>query len=68
MSNLKQGHEPLLRIVKRSSIHRPTAYAIRVAAVLLSLLVSGLFIFAVTKLNPVEVYKAMFAGGPGSRL
>ena len=66
MSNLKQGHEPLLRIVKRSSIHRPTAYAIRVAAVLLSLLVSGLFIFAVTKLNPVEVYKAMFAGAFGT--
>ena len=37
--------EPLLRIAKRDSIPRPKAYAIRVIAVLLSLLVSGAFIW-----------------------
>ena len=66
MSQIKQGHEPLLRIAKRDGIARPKAYAIRIAAVLLSLVVSGLFIFSVTKLNPVEVYKAMYNGAFGT--
>ena len=52
--------EPLLRIAKRDSIPRPKAYAIRVIAVLLSLLVSGAFIFS------VQVYKAMFDGALGT--
>ena len=58
--------EPLLRIAKRDSIPRPKAYAIRVIAVLLSLLVSGAFIFSVTKLDPILVYKAMFDGALGT--
>ncbi len=58
--------EPLLRIAKRDSIPRPKAYAIRVIAVLLSLLVSGTFIFSVTKLDPIQVYKAMFDGALGT--
>ena len=58
--------EPLLRIAKRDSIPRPKAYAIRVIAVLLSLLVSGAFIFSVTKLDPIHVYKAMFDGALGT--
>lgn len=66
MSAVKQGREPLLRIAKRDSIARPKAYAIRVAGVLLSLVVSGVFIFAVTSLNPVQVYQAMFQGAFGS--
>ncbi|MDY3281116.1 ABC transporter permease [Dysosmobacter sp.] len=61
-----QRKEPLLRIAKRDGIARPKAYAIRIAAVLLSLVVSGLFIFSVTKLNPVEVYKAMYNGAFGT--
>ena len=43
-----QRKEPLLRIAKRDGIARPKAYAIRIVAVLLSLVVSGLFIFSVT--------------------
>ena len=66
MSQIKQGKEPLLRIAKRDGIARPKAYAIRVAAILLSLVVSGIFIFAVTKLNPVQVYEAIFKGAFGS--
>ena len=61
-----QRKEPLLRIAKRDGIARPKAYAIRIVAVLLSLVVSGLFIFSVTKLNPVEVYKAMYNGAFGT--
>ena len=33
---------------------------------LISLLVSGIFIFSVTKLNPVEVYQSMFKGAYGT--
>lgn len=66
MSTVKTHKDPLLRIAKRDSITRPKAYAIRIGAVLLSLVVSGIFIFAVTKLNPLEVYKAIFNGAFGS--
>ncbi len=67
MKEHKSGHEPLLRIVKRDGISRGKAYAIRIAAVLISLLVSGIFIFAVTKLNPAAVYQAMFDGAFGTK-
>lgn len=53
---------PLIRIAKRDSIATPKAYLIRIAAVALALAVSGLFIFAVTSLDPVKVYQAMFEG------
>ena len=66
MSRVALHKEPLLRIAKRDSIARPKALAIRVVAVLLSLVVSGLFIFAVTKLNPVQVYQAIFDGAFGT--
>lgn len=66
MSVAKHSKEPLLRIAKRDGIARPKAYAIRVIAVLLSLVVSGIFIFAVTSLNPIQVYQAMFQGAFGS--
>lgn len=58
--------EPLLRISKRDSIAAPKAYTIRIAAVLLALAVSGLFIFAVTRLDPVKVFEAMFNGAFGT--
>ena len=66
MSQVKQHKEPLLRIAKRDAISHPKAWGIRVVAVLLSLVVSGLFIFAVTKLNPVQVYEAIFDGAFGT--
>ena len=66
MSTVNHSKEPLLRIAKRDGISRPKAYAIRLVAVLLSLVVSGIFIFAVTKLNPVQVYKAIFNGAFGT--
>ena len=59
-------HEPTLRIVKRDGISTLKAWGIRAAAVLLALVISGLFIFAVTKLNPVAVYEAMFDGAFGT--
>jgi len=67
MSQVKNNsHEPLLRLAKRDGISRSKAYTIRVVAVLLSLVVSGIFIFAVTKLNPIAVYEAIFDGAFGT--
>ena len=66
MSQVKQHKEPLLRIAKRDAIATPKAWGIRVIGVILSLVVSGLFIFAVTKLNPVQVYEAIFDGAFGT--
>ena len=60
MTQGKTHREPLLRIAKRDGIARPKAWAIRIIAVLLSLVVSGIFIFAVTKLNPFQVYEGIF--------
>lgn len=62
MTQGKTHREPLLRIAKRDGIARPKAWAIRIIAVLLSLVVSGIFIFAVTKLNPFQVYEGIFDG------
>ena len=58
--------DPLLRITKRDSIPTLKAWGIRLLAVLLSLVVSGIFIFAVTKLNPIAVYEAIFEGAFGT--
>ena len=66
MNHSHTHHEPLLRIAKRDPLPRSKAYAVRVIAVLISLLVSGIFIFSVTKLNPVEVYQSMFKGAYGT--
>jgi len=66
MSQVKQSKEPLLRIAKRDGMPRPQAYLVRIIAVILSLVVSGVFIFAVTKLNPVAVYESIFDGAFGT--
>ncbi len=61
------GHkEPLLRLAKRDALPTWKAWLIRVAAVVLALLISGAFIYAITKLNPIQVYEAMFDGAFGS--
>ena len=66
MSQVKQSKEPLLRIAKRDGMPRARAYLVRIIAVILSLVVSGVFIFAVTKLNPVAVYESIFDGAFGT--
>ncbi|BCK85176.1 ABC transporter permease [Dysosmobacter sp. NSJ-60] len=67
MSHVKShSREPLLRIAKREGISRPKAYGVRAAAVLLSLVVSGIFIFTVTKLNPIAVYEGIYDGAFGT--
>ena len=59
-------HEPLVRIVKRGSMPVWQSWLIRLAAVIVALLLSGLFILSVTGLNPIKVYVAMFEGALGT--
>ena len=57
---------PLIRVAKRSEIAWQKAWLIRVVAVLLALVINALLIYSITKMNPIEVYKSMFAGAFGT--
>ena len=58
----KSIHEPFIRVVKRGELPMKKKIAIRLFAVLLALVADALFIFFVTGLNPIDVYKAMIQG------
>lgn len=58
----KSIHEPFIRVVKRGEMPMKKKIAIRLFAVLLALIADALFIFFVTGLNPIDVYKAMIQG------
>ena len=58
--------EPLFHISKRDDIPLWKSFGIRILAVLISLIVCAVVIFALTKLNPLEVYKAIFSGAVGT--
>jgi simple sugar transport system permease protein len=62
----EQHREPLIRMAKRTSITTGKSIMIRVIAIILALVVSGLVIFAIVNLNPVDVYIAMFNGAFGT--
>lgn len=59
------GHAPLMRIAKRTSVSMKRKVLVRLSAIVLALLASALFIYFITGLNPVAVYKAMFQGAFG---
>ncbi len=58
--------EPLVRIVKRDGIEPWKNWAVRGLAIVVALVLSGLFIFSVTGLNPVKVYGSMYQGALGT--
>ncbi len=62
----RKEREPLVRIAKRASISRWKSWVIRGVSIILALVICAVFIYAVTKLNPIKVYVAMFAGALGS--
>ena len=67
MSTPNVHREPLIRIAKRDGIAAWKNWLIRLISVLIAMLLSGLFIYAVTKLNPLKVYAAMFEGALGTK-
>ena len=66
---MEQNHgikQPFVRIVKRDSMKATKAWGIRLIALLASLIVCAVLIFAITKLNPLKVYSTMFTGAFGT--
>jgi len=57
---------PLVRIVKRESISFWNASLIRLIGLILALAASAVVIYAIVKLNPLNVYVAMFDGNFGT--
>lgn len=62
--------EPFVRIARREEISLFQSIMIRVIALVLAMLVCGVFIFSITHSNPLGVYESLAAGalGTGRRL
>ncbi|MBQ2272837.1 MAG: ABC transporter permease [Clostridia bacterium] len=58
--------EPLLRIVKRGEMSALNGWIIRIIALIIAMIISALFMFSITKLNPIGIYGSMFAGAFGT--
>ena len=56
------NREPFVRISRRSSIPAWKAWLIRLTAILISLVLCGILIFALVNLNPLKVYVTMWQG------
>ena len=58
--------EPLIRIAKRDSMPLWQSVLIRVISIVLALVVCGVIIYLLVKVNPLEVYKSMVEGAFGA--
>lgn len=58
--------EPLLRIAKRDSMPFWQSTLIRVLSIIFALVVCGVIIYLLVKVNPLEVYKSMVEGAFGA--
>ena len=58
--------EPFLKMSRREKISWQKRLMIRIAALLLSLLVCAGVIFLLVRMNPFDVYKAIWDGALGS--
>ncbi|MBO4391067.1 MAG: ABC transporter permease [Lachnospiraceae bacterium] len=56
----------LFHIARREPLDWWKKILVRIGAVLVALLICSVFLYAVTKMNPIEIYKAMFKGNFGS--
>lgn len=68
MKNKTVHTEPFVRMVKRADISLSKGILIRAAAIVLALIVDALFIFFVTGLNPLSVYRELFLGTFGNKM
>jgi len=66
MTHNKAAKEPLIHIVRKENIPTYKKWLIRVIAVLLSLILTGVFIFIVTGSLPFDIYKSMITGTFGT--
>lgn len=68
MENKHSAREPLARVVKREGATFKDKVIVRIIAILLALVVDAVFIFTVTGLNPLSVYKVMWGGNFGTTI
>ena len=54
--------EPFIRIEKRDGLPLWKSVTVRVLAIILALIIDAVFIYFITKLNPIDVYKTIFTG------
>lgn len=66
MSDTAKKHQPLFHVAKRAAIPAYKSWAIRIIAILLALIFSGIVIMLLTGENPFGVYATMFKGAFGS--
>ncbi len=66
MSKKQKTHEPKIHVVKRDEVSQPKAWAIRIIAVLIALIVCGVLTLFMTGENPFSVYATMFDGAFGT--
>lgn len=59
-------HEPFVRMSKRDGMPLWQSLGIRLIGLTLSLIICAIIIYALTKLNPIKVYVAMFKGAFGT--
>ena len=55
-------HEPFVRMSKRDGLPIWKSFGVRLIGLALALIICAIIIFALTKLNPLKVYAAMFNG------
>ncbi|MEN6635208.1 MAG: ABC transporter permease [Clostridiaceae bacterium] len=60
-------HEPFVRMSKRDGLPLWKSFGVRLIGLALALVICAIIIFALTKLNPLKVYAAMFNGTFGTK-
>ena len=60
------AHEPFVRMSKRDGLPIWKSFGVRLIGLALALIICAIIIFALTKLNPIKVYAAMFKGTFGT--
>ena len=66
MAQSRHTHEPMFHIAKRDSIVWWKAWIIRISAIAIALIVSGIVAFLLTKENPLRIYATMIDGAFGT--
>ncbi len=66
MAKVKKVHEPLFHIAKRDALPWWKSWTIRIVAVILALIVSGIITVLLTGKDPIKVYLTMIDGAIGT--
>ena len=64
--NKSAHHEPFVRVAKRPSIPFYKSALIRISAIVLAFLFSGIFSYFLINANPIDFYDAVFTGSFGT--